>query len=343
MPYNKQNYRLDFVLLTITKLLPKGITMIKYHKTLSAILSILFVITTTSITHGANAKIPDTDKNLQNLEKEYPKLVQSWRNGTRLVAETRKLERIFGVPDRALAERKLKKVILTHKSERTKFYSQFSTCQKKITTELSKSRKKLASLEKKKKLTTSMQTRKAELQKSVSELSGMLNIAEDMNHPFPAYRLWDEVQRLRISAGEVARKEVIAYAPKLIKYRMDLQDNIADLEKLQKMDKSKITSADKQKLKKSLQQLKINHKKVTTTATTKKKPLITQIAKLEKKTDSIKLKTEKAEKARRSTDKLDQERLRLIGEVSTLNYQIDLIDKIADGKKAEKLLATIGQ
>ncbi len=313
--------------------------MKKEYRALSILLSILFVIATTSISHGGNKNIPDTDKNIQNLKKEYPALVKSWQEAKTTVAEIKKAERVFGVPDRAIAEKRKRKLTTTYNTQKTKFNSQFATCKKKLSGEISKSKKKLASLEKKKKLTPSMEKRKDELEKDISRLSGMLNKAEDMNHPFPVYHHTDEIQRLQIKAGEVARKKVIAYAPNLVKYRMSIQDNITDIKKIQKMDKSKITSADKQKLAKSKLQLKANYKKATTKASLKKKPLSTELAKLEKKVESIKAKTEKAEKAKRSTDKLDHDRLLLIGEISNLNYQLDLINKMVDIPEIESLTA----
>lgn len=317
--------------------------MSKQRKTLSAVFSILFVITTVSITYGGAKNIPDTKENLKNLTEKCPTLVESWQKAIAMTKEIRKSEHVFGIPDRAMAEKNQKKIISAYSSEKTKFSGKYTTCHKRLTGELNKTTRKLKNLEKKKKLTQSMQTSQEELQTKASKLRGMLNKAENMHDPFPLYRLADEISRLQIVAGEVARKQVIASAPNLIKYRMALQDNLVDIERLQKVDHSKMTMADKQKLKKSLQQLKINYKKVTTTAAKRKAPLTTQTAKFEKKINSLKVKAEKAEKANRSTDKLDLDRLRLMGEVRMINYQLVLIDKITNIPKAEELLATSGK
>lgn len=305
--------------------------MTNKQKMLSSILSVLFVATTISITYG-------NDEDLNNLEKEYPKLVKPWKDSSTLLKEIRKSDYIFGVPDRAIAEKKKKKMLVVHSSNTKKFRSQYTSCKNKMTSDLAKAEKKLASLEKKKKLTPAMEAKKDKLEEDISRLQGMIKQLTKMNDPFPVYRHVNKIRRMKIDAGEVAQKQIIASAANLVKYRMALQDNIADIKKLQKIEKSKLTSTEKQKLKKSLQQLAINYKKVVKAAETKKKPLITQISKLEKKAESIKIKTEKAEKAKRSTDKLDHERLSLIGEISTLNYQLDLIDKMVNAPEVKKFL-----
>jgi chromosome segregation ATPase len=124
---------------------------------------------------------------------------------------------------------------------------------------------------------------------------------------------------------------------------MAIEDYVTDIKKLKAKGADKLTATDKQKIKRFEQQLKTNYAKLDKACSTYTKNVATQISKLKKKQDAIIAKTEKAEKMKRSTDKLDRERLTLIGEISTLNYQLDVAEKVLACPEAKKLIPTLGQ
>lgn len=120
---------------------------------------------------------------------------------------------------------------------------------------------------------------------------------------------------------------------------MTLQDHLVDIKTIEAKGANNLTATDKQKQKRSLQQLKITYTRLEKACTTHEKTLKTQLKAYTKKQDAIIAKTEKAEKAHRSTDKLDRERLLLMQEISTLGYQLDLLEKVIACPETKKLLS----
>ncbi len=276
---------------------------------------------------------------LKYIESQCPALIKQWLIVRDLHSEVYPLYRVFGTTEKKAAEARLKKVLPKLDTTRAKYHQLFKTCDDGMTKKLVSSTKKLKSLQKKKTLSPSAKKKIEDLQTEISHIKKAPAALKRINPSNYSVRVPNEMQRLKVNAGEVAQTQLISAAPNVAKLRMTLQDKIADIKRIDAKGADKLTAADKQKKKRALQQLKVTYARLEKACTTYKKKITIELNKYEKTQKSIIAKIEKAEKAHRNTDKLDTERLKLIQEISTINYQVDITDKILADSEAKKLLS----
>ena len=305
----------------------------------TALTSILILFTTLSYSaetknfHGIQSGNIDA---LKYVEQECPAMIKQWLIVREIHKEIPGLYATFGSTKRKSAERKGAQLVTKLKSTRNKYKQLYSTCETKLEQKLKKSSKSLSSLQKKKTASAATQKKIEALQEEITNLKNASAALERINPSTYSIRLLNQLQRLKIDAGAKAKTKLIEDNPSLVDLRMKAQDYIADIKTIQTKDADKLTATDKQKKRKAQQQLKTTYLKLEKACTTHKRNINTQLAKHKKDQTALIAKIEKSEKANRSTDKYDRERMLLIQEIGILNYQLELVDKILDCPEAKK-------
>lgn len=335
----------------------KGETsMTKQHAILTTLLSVLFILANTPIIHSAPAAHNAVKKEVQHkpsefhgiktglaedllkLETEYHTLTDTWVKTKTFEHRINKLYYVFGTRERPAAERELQSLLTKYKSTYQKLGQQAKKCKEKLESNIQKTEKKLARM--KNPTSAISKKKKQSMQDELAKQQSMLKTAESIYGIHArAIRPKNQFQRMKIDISEMSAGELITKYPEMIKLRLKVQDNIADIEKIQKLMKTKSTYADKQKLKQAQIQLKSNYTKLLTTAEAKKKILNQNISKLDKQIATLNDKIERTEKAKRSTDKIDDKKMKIVMDRNILQSDVDVIDKATKTTKAEKLIA----
>ncbi|MCK5529180.1 MAG: hypothetical protein KAI74_05815, partial [Kiritimatiellae bacterium] len=315
--------------------------MSKLVNRLFTLLSILFL--TTSI-HTAEAKAPtkfhgvkcSNVSDMENLEKLYPQLTATWVEMIQTHRKISSLPFIFGTTARPAAEKEIAALATRYKSIKPKFEKQAATYKKKLQTEITKTSKRLSPL--KNPSSATLKKRKSDLQAKLADQKAALATITKIEKIYNI-SLRRDIQRLRLGfSKEACRQLEERYSP-LITARMKVNDSVADIERINKKGKANLTATDKKNIQRAEMKLATSYKKLTAMVDSKKKVMIPKEAKLTSDLEKLNLKITKAEKAKRKTDKLDDQPTATMMSTNILTVEIQMLDKLAKSPQAEKLIA----
>ncbi len=272
---------------------------------------------------------------LFTLEKLCPKLIKEWLIVKDLKSQIPELYATFGTKKRGPAEKKANSLIKKLNSQLIKYTKLHYEYSEEFESKLHSITKKINRLEKKKKLSTFDEKKLVKLEQTAADLKDSIKALERIRPRSYLLRPPTPIQRLGISAGELAGKQIIEDAPKFISLRMCVQDCVTDIKALRKNnDQHNAANKEKQLLKK----LKTTYNKMMIAAQAYEKKLNTKLAKSQKELDKVEKKIEQLEKSNRNTEKYDKKRIMLMGDIRTINFQLQLVDQLLACPKAKKML-----
>lgn len=273
---------------------------------------------------------------LENLEKMYPQLTATWVEVKKMRVKSQDLPYVFGTTARPVAEKEYHALLAKYKTIQPKYQKLSEKYQKELSTDIEKTKKKLAPL--KNPSSATLKKRKIDLQAQLAEQKTALATLKKISKLSTMYVAGD-IQRLRTKCSSQARTHLEKKYPAMVTLRMQVQDNIGDIERVTKKDPATLTATDKKNLQKAEMKLKSNYKKLMAMVAVKQKSLSAQEVKLNKSLDAINLKIKKAEKANRKTDKLDEQYTTIMVSRNLLTAELLMIDNLTITPKAVKLIA----
>lgn len=272
---------------------------------------------------------------ITGLEESSPKLVAAWLKVWEAHTESKRLVNVFGVRKRKEAERALKSLQSRLPRDMQSYRKLYAKVREPMVEEQAELKDRAFRLSQKKPATS--ESRRAADEQKVTKLYDEARMLGDrietlntLEHMVSRLTLPSRLEQLGISSHSPMHKEASRYEA-MIEELLNVKDCLADIHEMKARESSsEWSSADSRMLTASQAALGKATSNLNKELDRILKPSRTEIAKSQKKIDSLKGKIEALTKRKRPTDKYDLELFELETQVRQLNASIEQITKLAN-------------
>ncbi|NQU39904.1 MAG: hypothetical protein HQ523_08140 [Lentisphaerae bacterium] len=304
----------------------------------------------------AAQKEPEVDPRLQGvpaahhalitqLEKDEPRMMDSWFELLELNAELIRCSTVFGLRERKHARDQIPKLESKIATERTKFYRAYDKVRDPIEKEEGKLKDRAMKLaETAKPDDTLLNKRIDELYAQTYDLSITLNGLKTLESVFAhAPKAPDDLELIGFNAHDSIMRDVAAENPDLIEARLTIMDCEADLAELvelkavaEKDPKARWGRSDESKIERIQGYMDRAVEALAREVERAKRPFARDAEKSKKKLEDTQDKIADMEKHKRNTTSYYQRLSEYAAELERAEKAVVLLDKLAQWKKPEK-------